>query len=569
MPTRALFVAALASLVLPSAAGAATLHWPLPADSTERNGTVQTLKTHKVGPELLPASPATGLHPDAEAGLRRLYSGVPIDALNYHYDTYPTGWNRSETDLTPASVQSSSFGLLKTLQVDGNVFAQPLLASNVTMPDGSVHNVLVVATGHNTVYAYDAQTYAILWQRSLGQSQSSGDVGCGDVEPEYGISSTPVIVRNGKTATIYVVSATEPASLSFHTKLHALDLTTGKDTLTPQEINPVATLKTGGTLHFDPQNQWARTSLVYRNGTIYIGVGSHCDNHAGSISGWLLGYDATTLKLSGRFNTIKAAAGYELASIWMSGFAPAIDDRGDVLAVTGNGNYSLQKGEEGYGESIISLAGDLKSLEGSFTPSDWQSLNSSDADFGSGGVMAVPRIAGQQSPPLAIAMGKDGHAYLVNAAKLGGTASRGSTPLQTLSIAGCFCAPAYYQPASGGGVMFYQASNDVLRAYSVSTGASPSLSAIATGTSAAGYGGSFPIVSTNASLANTGVVWVMRRGTTMQLEAYNASSLGAPLYQANAGSWSNGSRGWLTPLVANGRVYAPAYKTVTVFGLTD
>ncbi len=561
--------AAMAFAVVPLAsAHAATPHWPLPADSLERNGTAQVLKGHKIVARALPALPETGPHAHAEAGLKRMYSGTPIDALDYHYDTYPTGWNRSETDLSPTTVASTSFGKLTTLNVDGNVFAQPLMVSNVTLPDSSTHNVLIVATGHNTVYAYDAQNYAILWQVNLGTPQASGDVGCGDVEPEYGISSTPVIVRDGNGGTIYVVSATEPASMSFHTQLHALDLLTGKDIVKPRELDPQTKLKSGGTLHFDPQNQWNRTSLVYANGAVIVGVGSHCDNNAGSISGWLLRYDATTLKPAGKFNTIKASAGYELASVWMSGYAPAVDDAGDVLAITGNGNFSLAKDGEGYGESIVAVSGDLKALHGTFTPSGWQDLNNSDSDFGSGGVMAIPVVAGQASPPLAIGAGKDGNVYLVNASKLGGTAKSGHTPLQTLSLSTCFCAPAYYATAAGG-VLFYQTSGDVMRAYSVGVGATPVLTQIAAGTDQAGFGGSFPIVSTNGAAANTGVVWALERGSTMQLKAYNAATLGAPLFQANAGTWSNGSRGWLTPLVANGRVYAPAAGSVTVFGLTQ
>ena len=246
--------------------------------------------------------------------------------------TRPAGI-QNETDLTPTTVGSASFGQITTLNVDGNVIAQPLMVSNFTMPDNSVHNVLIVATGNDTVYAYDAQTYAILWQRSLGTQQSTGDVGCGDIQGGYGISSTPVIVRNGNTATIYVVAATEPARFSFHTQLHALDLGTGQDIVSPREIAPKANLKTGGKIHFDPQNQWSRSSLAYNNGSIYMGIGSHCDNNAGAISGWVLRYDANTLKLTGKFNTIEAAAGYELSSIWMSGYSVAIDPTGNVYGL--------------------------------------------------------------------------------------------------------------------------------------------------------------------------------------------------------------------------------------------
>jgi hypothetical protein len=566
--TSRLVLSSVCALLPLTCVAAAPLHWPLPPDSLEQNGAPQTEEIHRLPMHATPVLPEAPDHPDAQAGLKRRYSGTPIDVLNYHYDTYPTGWNQSETDLTPSSVASKSFGKLKTLKVDGNVFAQPLMVSNFTLPDGSTHNMLIVATGHNTVYAYDAQTYAILWKVSLGKAQASGDVGCGDVEPEYGISSTPVIVRNGNTGLIYVVSATEPASMSFHTKLHALDLATGLDTMKAQEINPKAKLETGGVMHFDPQNQWNRSSLVYKNGAIYVGVGSHCDRNSGNISGWMLRYDAATLTLEGAFNTIKAAAGYELSSIWMAGFAPAIDDAGDVLAATGNGNFSTSKGHEGYGESIIELSSDLSTLNGVFTPSNWQSLNGNDQDLGSGGVMAIPMVPGQASPPLAIGMGKEGVAYVVNATKLGGNAKVGMTPLQALSLQGCFCGPAYYT-TSAGGVLFYQGSNDVIRSFSVATGATPKLTQLAAGSDGAGYGGSFPIISTNGSSAGTGVVWALEHGSTMQLKAYDAASLGAPLFVANSGSWSNGSRGWLTPLVANGRVYAPAARTVTVFGLTD
>ena len=218
---------------------------------------------------------------------------------------------------------------------------------------GSTHDVLVVATGHDTVFAYDAQTFALLWQVSLGTPQSTADVGCTDVVPEYGITSTPVVLRNGNAATIYVVAATENAKFTFQTSLHALDLGTGKDLSKPAVISPTATLSDGSTLNFDSQNQWNRASLVMNEGSIYIGIGSHCDNNQGSISGWLLRYD-TALKLKSQFHTIETPGdGLELASIWMSGFAPAINAEGHVFLATGNGDMS-GRGKD-WGESVLDL----------------------------------------------------------------------------------------------------------------------------------------------------------------------------------------------------------------------
>ncbi len=554
-------------------AAGAHLHYQLPADSKEQNGVPQ----HKAAHVVMHAQkfavaplPARGLHPNAALGLTRRYSGTPTDVLRYHNDNYPTGWNQSETDLTPATVGSASFGQLTTLNVDGNVIAQPLMVSNFQMPDGSVHNILLVVTGHDSVYAYDAQDYSLLWHVSMGTAQSSNDVGCSDVVPEYGISSTPLIVRrSANRATIYLVAATEPASFSFHTQLHALDLATGADELPPVEIAPQANLQNGGVIHFDPQNQWSRSSLAFNNGSLYVSIGSHCDSNAGNISGWELQY-TPRLVLKGQFNTIEASAGYELSSIWMAGYSPAIDASGNIFAITGNGNYNQHNGMKGYGESVIELTPGLKKKPvDTFTPANFQQLNNGDTDFGSGGAMLIPPVSGQTAPPMLVAMGKASTLYLLDSTHMGGLEGHnGNKPLQKFQVGGgCWCGAAYYV-GPGGGIVYYQSGGDVLRSFSVATGATPKLTQLATGTTGAGYGGSFPVVSSNGATANTGVVWLIRRDTTEQLEAYNAASLGTPLFQANAGSW-NTSGPFLSPLVANGRVYVPAYQTVTVFGLTN
>jgi hypothetical protein len=564
---------ALAVLCTGGFAGAATLHRPLPVSSLERNGVPQTLERHH-GPHapLPPALPERPPFKNTAAWLNRHYGGTPIDVLLYHYDLLRTGWNQSETDLTPSTVGSSNFGQLTTLSVDGNVFAQPLLVSGFTMPDSTTHDVLVVATGHNSVYAFDAQSYQLLWQVNLGTSQSTNDVGCGDVKPEYGISGTPVIVRtSSSSATIYLVAATEPARYSFHTQLHALDLGTGQDIIAPVEIAPKAKLKNGGTVNFDPQNQWNRASLAYNNGSLYVGIGSHCDFNAGAISGWLLTYDAATLKLLHHFHTIENSSGYELASIWMTGFAPPIDSSGNVFVITGNGDF--EKGNHDWGETVLKLSPTGQKVLSHFTPAAWQSLNSGDLDFGSGGVMLLPVVQGQTAPPMAVAMGKDAVLYLLNQNDLGGlrTNDQGALQAQRLgsSGSGIWGGPAYYGGPNGG-IVYAQINGGVLRAFSVDAGSNPALTQVATGTTNAGYGGSLPIVSSNGTTSGTAVVWLIRRGTTEQLEAYDALALGAPLFAANAGSWSNNAgNSFLTPMEANGRVYVPAYKTVTVFGLSS
>jgi hypothetical protein len=551
---------------------AAQLHEVLPADSTERNGEPRPLVEHRARFPSIAALPGGGVHPNAAVGLERVYSGTPIDVATYHYDALRTGWNQHETDLTPATVGSKSFGLLTTLNVDGEVLAQPLLISNFTMADGKPHNVLLVATAHNSVYAFDAQNYAQLWTVNFGPSQSTNDVGCSDVYPEYGVSSTPVIVRTvGDKATVYVVAATEPAAFSFHEQLHALDLKTGADLVQPVEIAPKTTLPGGHPLGLDPQRQWNRAGLAYGNQSIYVAIGSHCDLDPNRISGWMLRYRIDLLPMHS-FSTIQAVASTELASIWMAGFAPAIDRNGNVYAVTGNGDFNPTPGAKGYGESVISLSADLTRVNSSFTPGAYPRLNSNDRDFGSGGVMLLPIQAGQKAPPMAVAMGKDSALFLMSQNGLGGLQGTDKGPIQALQISGngTFGGPAYYRTANGARI-FYQTGQDVLRAYTVLDGVTPKLIDVADGTSTAGLGGSIPVVSSRGQVVGTGVVWLVCRGVTEQLEAYDAGKLGAPIFAANAGVWvgNNTGRAYVAPLVANGRVYVGAYKTVTVFGLTN
>jgi hypothetical protein len=534
----------------------------------EPNGTPQPLVHHIHRTPMPEALPDSGVHPDAAVGLARVYSGTPVDVLTYHNDKLRTGWNASETDLTPATVASSSFGLLTTLNVDGNVLAQPLIVSGIQMPDGTKHNVLIIATGHNSVYAYDAQSYAPLWQVNLGTSQLSVHVGCSDVQTEYGISSTPVILRTGAaSATLYLVTATEPFPYSFHTYLHALNLATGKDLLPPKEIVIRKALADGHAIVFDPQAQWNRAGLVLANNALYVGIGAHCDMNMGTTTGWLLHY-GTNLSFLNAFNTIQVRAALEMASIWMSGAAPAVDEKGNIFFVTGNGNYSQQSGPRDYGQSIVSLSPNLKTVNGSFTPVNPQTLSKDDEDFGAGGIMLLPLVAGQKAPPLAVAMGKHPILYVVNRDALPGLQGAGRSPLQMISQSGgLWGAPAYYRGPVVSRV-YYQTDGDVLRAYAVNT-QTGQLTDVLNGTSKAGYGGSMPVVSSNGRLANTGIVWLVRRGVTVQLEAYDAVKLGAPIFAANAGAWRNSEgNAFVTPLEANGRVYVPAYKTVEVFGLT-
>jgi hypothetical protein len=266
---------------------------------------------------------------------------------------------------------------------------------------------------------------------------------------------------------------------------------------------------------------------------------------------------------------VETQGGTELASIWMTGFAPAIDSSGNVFVVTGNGDYI--KGKKDWGESVLKLPAKLGRVSSYFTPSGYSGLNGNDEDFGSGGVMLLPPVAGQTAPPLAVATGKSSILYLMNQNALGGLTSGDTGVLQSQPDGGggVWGGPAYYNGPAGP-VVFTQSSSDFLHGWTVATGSTPSLTKTLNGTSRGGYGGSLPIVSSNAATANTGLVWVVDRAQEpFSLEAYDAGVLGAPIYSAQIGTWSNTRQNnpFVTAMEANGRVYAPGYKVVQVFGL--
>jgi hypothetical protein len=249
--------------------------------------------------------------------------------------------------------------------------------------------------------------------------------------------------------------------------------------------------------------------------------------------------------------------GAELASFWNSGFGPAIDASGNVFAISGNG--FTNPSELSFADSVLKLSPTLSDPPAaSFTPSNYVTLNKLDVDFGSGGVMLLP--TSDISPARAVAMGKDPIIYLLDQG-LGANAVTASYRLAPTSQNGVWGGPAYYNGADGPEI-YYQTNDDVLRSFGVTAS---SVSPIATGTTKAGYGGSLPVVTSNGSTAGTALVWVLRRSTPVDLEAYDAIALGAPVYSASVGN----HYGFLTPLVANGRVYVGGAGVITVLGLAQ
>jgi len=261
----------------------------------------------------------------------------------------------------------------------------------------------------------------------------------------------------------------------------------------------------------------------------------------------------------------------------MSGFPPAFDSSGNLIFATGNGSVLINPGApSNWSQSVLKMSPDLSQVLDSFTAGNNVALNQRNLDLGSGGVMLIPPSTGQTSPPVAVVMGKNPLIYLLNQNSLGGYTPTDTGALQSLvdgavpSGLGLYGGPALYDGPSGP-MIYYQVSGAVLNGFSLSTGSTPSLALSIQGTNKGSSTGSIPVVSSNGSGAaagDTGIVWLVHRSSPLTLEAYDALTLGKPLFRAVAGQWSATGHGrFITPMVANGRVYVGAVGTVTVWGL--
>jgi outer membrane protein assembly factor BamB len=251
-------------------------------------------------------------------------TGAGTDVTTYKNDVSRSGLNSSESTLTTSNVNSSNFGLLRTLPVDGKVDAQPLYLSQLSIAGGT-HNVVFAATEHGSVYAFDANSGSVLWKMSSLKSGEtpSGTLGCSQVTPEIGITSTPVIDRSaGAHGTIFVATMSLDAASNYHQRLHALDVSTGAELLGgPTDISASVATAAGGTNVFDPAQYAERAALLLSNGSIYVSFTSHCD--APPYSGWIMSYAESTLSQSGVLNV--AQNSNTGPSIWMAGGGPAAD----------------------------------------------------------------------------------------------------------------------------------------------------------------------------------------------------------------------------------------------------
>jgi hypothetical protein len=507
-----------------------------------------------------------------------LLAASQVSVTTYHYDNNRTGWNQQETVLTPANVNASTFGLLHDIPLDDQVDAQPLLVAGVNITAGNhqgTHNVVYVATENNSIYAIDAESGTVLLKPNFGIPVHM-PLGCNNNGPNVGINSTPVI--DPSTNTLYVMIYTQDTSGPTY-RIHALDIGSLTDKVTPQIVVASHALTNGTTFNFNAAYQRQRPGLLLANGNIYAGFGSFCDYAANLSRGWLLGWATNTLTPfpSNQLNDTQADSpnNFFLSSIWMSGNAPATDDSGNVLFVTGNSDYSgtTYDGITNIQESVVKVSPTISSVVDLFTPMNQPSLDQGDTDFGSGGVLVLPDQSGPK-PHLAVAAGKFGTMYLMNVDHMGGFNPTKNNVLGEYGAGACWCGESYFVDADGA-ARIVSGGNNTVKVWKLSTSPHPTLSKVAT--SAAFQSGQDPGTFTSVSSNGTSntIIWALSRPLSasqpaIYLRAFNpdSGSYMAPLFKGIAGEWPNiTGNSNILPVVANGEVFVASNKQLRIFGL--
>jgi hypothetical protein len=501
-----------------------------------------------------------------------------VNVPTWHFDNGRSGLNDKETALSPGNVSAKTFGKLFSYLVDGYAYAEPLLISNVTI-NGAKHNVLYVATEHDSVYAFDADSYGSgtpLWQVSLLKSGETPLTGA-QIVPNQGITSTPVI--DPASNTIYVVSAQKSSASGSTYRLNALDITTGAQKFggpvtVHASVPGTNSTAVNGVVSL-PGSCVQRAALLLANGNVYLGFGN-CH------SGWLLAYDAKTLTQIGVFNAspnIDGEGTYGGAGgVWMGSGGPVADSAGNIYVSTGNGPWD---GTTAYGDSILKFSPTLK-LEDYFTPDNYAYLNCNDTDLASGGLLMIPGSSN------VVGGGKGGKLYLVNTANMGKEQANDAGAVQTIFFQSDLSAPYSSSCTDSSGTHTTQSNSYEIfgtAAYyngSIYLGVTPTTATAPAGirefvySGKLSYGaetkpsiqentrGTTPFISSDGN-AN-GVLWMIDTGRPLQqsttptastLRAYDANDLGTELYDSseNSGDVPGFGIKFTSPVVANGKVY--------------
>jgi len=500
--------------------------------------------------------------------------------LTWHNDNLRTGRNPNETTLTLKNVNSATFGKLFVLSTDGLVDAEPLYAPALTV-GGNTHNVVFVVSEHDSVYAFDADNGAALWQVTTLQSGEtpSDDRGCSQVTPEIGITSTPVIdLGAGPHGTIYLVAMSKDSSGNYHQRLHALDVTTGAEQFGgPVDIAAqypgTGDNSQGGFVIFDPKQYKERAGLLLLNHIIYTSWASHCDDRP--YTGWIIGYNETTLAQQSVLNV--TPNGYE-GAIWAAGAGLAADSSSNIYFLDANGTFDTTLNAQGfpadgdYGNAIMKLstANQKLAVADYFNMFNTVSESDADEDLGSGGAMVIPNIkdSAGKTHELVVGAGKDQNIYLADRTNMGKFNPNNNNQLYQ-ELTGVLSGSVFSAPAFNADKIYYGAVNDSIKAFAFNSSAQLNSTPQSATSASFGYPGATPSIS-GSTKANL-ILWATENNSPAVLHAYNANDLAVELYNSNQASggrdhFGNGNK-FITPMIANGKVYVGTQTGVGVFGL--
>jgi hypothetical protein len=512
--------------------------------------------------------------------------------LTFHNDNARTGQNLAETVLTPVNVNSSAFGKLLGCKVDGFVYAQPLYVPGVRIRGKRARNVVYLATEHDSVYAFDADSKRScrpLWKHSFLSLRArittvpSSLLHTVDLVPEVGITGTPVI--DPSSGTLYVIAKTlERGVVMQH--LHALDIRTGKEKFggpvaidSSIEVPGSGDGSAGGHVPFNATTQNQRSGLLLLGGVVYAAWAAH--NDMGPYHGWVIGFDAHTLQVVRVFNTTPNGG---LGGIWMSADGISSDAGGDLYMLTGNGTFDADLGGVDYGDSFLRLgpgAGTALDVVDYFTPWNQQDLSTNDLDLGSGGPLLID--AGGAHPHEIVSGGKDGTLYVIDRDSMGGFNTSSMSDPQIVQelvhqFGRIYCAPSYFNGA------IYVSSGRVTSGGPPGAGALEAFTVNSDGTlsgtpssaaAVAPFAFPAPTVSISANGATGGIVWALRNESYgdphghATLYAFDAGNLANELYdsdQAGTRDQCGAAVKFTVPTVANGRVYVGGQRAYTVYG---
>ncbi len=493
------------------------------------------------------------------------------------YDNFRTGATLNEKALTPQNVNARQFGKLGAFKVDGAVYAQPLFLPSVEIPGKGAHDVLFVATEHDSVYAFDASRPGDppLWQVSFLDKErgtvpvSEDDAQCPFIRPEIGITSTPVI--DSKTGTLYVLARTKirhrASSDEYFQHLHALAITTGIEKFGgPKLITASVAGKGAGATNrqiaFDPLHENPRAALLLANAAVYLTWASSCD--VDPYHGWVMAYDPQTLAQKAVLNV--NPDGSE-AGIWLSDTGPAADAEGNIYVPTGNGTFDAGSGGRDYGDSVLKLDGSSLAIHDYFTPHDQDRISDADSDVGSSGPLLLPDQPGPHRH-LLLQPTKDSTIYVIDRDQMGKFHRDHDDLIQIVHIGGGgYGAMAYWN-----GRAFFAASDDYLHSYTLKNG---QLAASESSAMKFVNPGATPSISADGN--RNAIVWAIATKTwngpdnkQAIVYAFDAAKLGPPIYTSEQNSERDRAAlaaRFVIPIVFSGRVYFGTRSEVEVYGL--